>query len=128
MASASTYEPGRAFFSLSCESSVKDAIGSQSVERFSGTYWNKIHITTTFNVRSGDIILIRAVGIGLCLGLEEQVALLSPAQSANDASSSSARFVSSMHSSSSFHSPFYIVDLISRGCLKERGRERERIW
>jgi hypothetical protein len=106
VASAPTYERGRAFFSLSSESSVEDAIGSQSIERFNGTYWDKIHITTTLSVRSGDIILIRAVGIGLCPGLEEQVASLSLPQSANDASSSSMlRFVSSMYSSSLFHSP-----------------------
>jgi hypothetical protein len=127
VASAPTYERGQAFFSLSSESSVEDAIGSQSIERFNGTYWDKIHITTTLSVRSGDIILIRAVGIGLCLGLEEQVASLSLPQSANNTSSSSMlRFVSSMYSSSPFIHPYYIVDLVSTR-LKERERGGERI-
>ena len=128
MASAPTYERGRAFFSLSSESSVEDAIGSQSIERFNGTYWDKIHITTTLSVRSGDIILIRAVGIGLCPGLEEQVASLSLPQSANDASSSSTvcsgSFRPCIHLPFFIH-PYYIVDLVSTR-LKERGRERER--
>jgi hypothetical protein len=128
MASAPTYERGRAFFSPSDDSSVKDAIGSQSVERFNGTYWVQIHITTTFVVGSGDIVLIRAVGIGLCPGLEEQVASLSPAQSANDVSSSSVsmvRFVSSMYSSSPFYSPLLSsgsrVDKLSQGKRKRGG-------
>jgi hypothetical protein len=128
VASAPTYEQGRAFFSLSCEPSVKDAIGSQSVESFNGTYWDKIHITTTFSVQSGDIVLIRAAGIGLCPGLEEQVASLLPAQSANGASSGSAsmvRFVSFMYSSSSFHLPLlnsgFRGDKLSQGKRKREG-------
>jgi hypothetical protein len=128
MASTPTYEWGRAFFSLSSESSIEDAIGSQLIKRFTGTYWDRIHITTTFSVQSGDTILIRAVGIGLCLGLEEQVASLSLAQSANEASSSSVgmlRFVSSMYSSSPFHSPLLNsgsrVDKLSQGKRKREG-------
>jgi hypothetical protein len=45
-------------------------------------------------------VLIRAAGIGLCPGLEEQVASLLPAQSANGTSSGSVsmvRFVSFMY-------------------------------
>ena len=129
IASAPTYEPGQAFFSLDSESSVKDAIGSQLVERFNGTYWVQIHITNTFIVGSGDIVLIRVAGIGLCPGLEEQVASLSLAQPANDASSSSvsmARFVSSMYSSSPFYSPLLNsgsrVDKLSQG-KRKRGEE-----
>jgi hypothetical protein len=129
-ASAPTYEQGRAFFSLNCEPSVKAAIGSQLVERFNGMYWDKIHITTMFSVRSGDIVLIKAVGTGLCPGLEEQVASLSLTQSANDASSSSAsmvRFVSFMYSSSPFHSPLLNsgsrVDKLSQG-KRKRGGEK----
>jgi hypothetical protein len=132
MASAPTYERGQAFFSLSSESSIEDAIRSQLFERFTGTYWDGIHITTMFSVRSGDIILIRAVGIGLCLGLEEQVASLSLTQSANEASSSSVsmlRFISSMYSSSPFHSPLLNsgsrVDKLSQG-KRKRGRESSR--
>jgi hypothetical protein len=125
-ASAPTYEPGRAFFALDYESSVEDAIRSQLVERFNGTYWVQIHITNTFIVGSGDIILIRAAGIGICPGLEEQVASLSLAQ--YDASSSSvsmARFVSSMYSSSPFYSPLLnsgsCVNKLSQGKRKREG-------
>jgi len=128
IASAPAYEQGRAFFSLSCDSSVKDAIGNQSVERFNGTYWDKIHITTSFSVRAGDIVLIRAVGISPCPGLEEQVALLSPARSANNASSSGAsiaRFISSVYLSCPFHSLSLNsgshIDKLSRGKRKREG-------
>jgi hypothetical protein len=124
MASAPTYEWGQAFFPLSSESSVKDAIGSQSIKRVNGTYWDKIHIMTTLSVQSGDIILIRAVRIGLWPGLEEQVASLSLPQSANDASSSSMlRFVLSMYSSSPFHSPLLYSG--SHVDMPQGKRERE---
>jgi hypothetical protein len=86
MVSAEAYEKGQAFLSLNNQPPVKNAIGKKSLERFNGKYWDKIHITTTLSVRTGDILLIRTVGVVSCPGLEEQIALFSPTRSTNDAS------------------------------------------
>ena len=88
MVSAKAFEKGQAFFSLNTHSPVKNATGNKSLEIFNGKYWDDMHITTTLSVRSGDILLIRAAGLVSCPGLREQIALMSPARSANEASSS----------------------------------------
>jgi hypothetical protein len=94
MVSADAYEKGQAFLSLNSHAPVKNAIGNKPLERFNGSYWDKIHITTTFTVRSGDIVLIRRVGIDSCPGLKEQIASSYAARPGNDVSSNSGSSIS----------------------------------
>jgi hypothetical protein len=88
MVSAEPFEKGQAFLNLNTHSPIKNATREKSLEIFNGKYWDNLHITTTHSVRSGDILLIRAAGLVSCPGLREQIASMTPTQSANDASTS----------------------------------------
>jgi len=91
MVFAEAFEKGQAFLSLNADSAVKDAIGNKALEIFKGEYWEDIHLTTTFHVRSGDILLIRAAGVLSCPGLEEQMASLCPTRAKGASNSSGVR-------------------------------------